>query len=280
MYQQGFASNQSPCLTNASGLFGGDDEAIITSARAFEGNYSLGIRENGRGDALFLLGEKEAGTYTLEWVMYIPSGKTAYYTLQELHQPGITKLEVSFSGNGQGQIVDYGTIFNYPSDQWFRIKHIVNMDMNHVTVYINDRIVEQNIPFFYGLGSVQFLSADSRSTYFIDNFIYDLLFRVQNGQVEIMGLPDSDKRITRDQNRFQVYPNPVQQTLFVDYPNPSKQAAPLQLMNELGQVVWQGQVPAGNQAPLAVDLSSFRKGVYYLTVQSDGGKRVKKVVVQ
>ncbi|MEM6378341.1 MAG: T9SS type A sorting domain-containing protein, partial [Bacteroidota bacterium] len=86
--------------------------------------------------------------------------------------------------------------------------------------------------------------------------------------------------ITRDQNRFQVYPNPVKQTLFVDYPNPSNLAAPLQLMNELGQVVWQGQVPAGNQTPMSVDLSSFRKGVYYLAVQSDNGKRVKKVVVQ
>lgn len=278
-YQPGFASNQSPCFTNGSGTFGDADEGIITNTRAFEGNHSLGIRENGVGDALFLLGEKEAGTYTLEWVMYIPSGKTAYYTLQELHQPGITKLEVLFSGNGQGQIVDYGTNFNYPADQWFRIKHVVNMDMNHVTVYINNQIVEQNIPFFYGLGSVQFLSADSRSTYFIDNFIYDLLFRVQNGQVEFMGLP-AQEGITRDQNRFQVYPNPVQQTLFVDFPNPTNKAAPLQLMNELGQVVWQGQVPAKQYAPLAVDLSPFRKGVYYLTVQSESGRKVKKVVLQ
>lgn len=279
IYQTGFASNQSPCINNGSGTLGGDDEAIITSARAFEGNYSMGIRENGLGDALFLLGEKEAGTYTLEWVMYIPSGKTAYYTLQELHQPGITKLEVSFSGNGQGQIVDYGTNFTYPSDQWFRIKHVVNMDMNHVTVFINNQMVEQNIPFFYGLGSVQFLSADNRSTYFIDNFVYKLLFRIQNGKVITMGVPGTEG-IHRDQSRFQVYPNPARQTLFVDYLNSSNASAPLQLMNELGQIVWEGQVAPGQQSPFTLDLSPFRKGLYYLSVQSDGNKQVKKVVIQ
>ncbi|GAB5553989.1 MAG: hypothetical protein Sapg2KO_35800 [Saprospiraceae bacterium] len=279
IYQAGFASNQSPCINNGSGTIGGDDEAIITNARAFEGNFSMGIRENGLGDALFLLGEKEAGTYTLEWVMYIPSGKTAYYTLQELHQPGITKLEVSFSGNGRGQIVDYGTNFNYPSDQWFRIKHIVNMDMNHVSVYINNQIVEQNIPFFYGLGSVQFLSADNRSTYFIDNFIYKLLFRVQNGKVVTMGIPNSGG-IDRDQSRFQVYPNPARQTLFIDYLNPSSQSASLQLINELGQVVWEGQIPPRQVSPSTLDLSPFKKGLYYLTVQSEGNKQIKKVVIQ
>ena len=100
-YQPGLANTQSNCFDSNDNGINSLSEDVITAAQSFSGTQSLGIRENGQGDALFLLGKKSIGLYALDWVMCIPSGKTSYITLQERHQVGTTKLQLAFDASGQ-----------------------------------------------------------------------------------------------------------------------------------------------------------------------------------
>ena len=123
-YAQGFLSNQSDCFTTGSGNSNGDDDGVITQVVAFSGNQSLGIRENRVADVHLRLGDKEAGTYILEWMMYIPTGKSARYALEGQALFGVTnKLEMTFGNvaGSRGFLVQNTSIFNYPEEEWFKV---------------------------------------------------------------------------------------------------------------------------------------------------------------
>jgi len=272
-YQPGLANAQSNCFdSNGNGNI---REGVITAAQSFSGTQSLGIRENGQADALFLLGEKSIGLYELAWVMYIPFGKTSYITLQEKHQVDITKLQLSFGGDGQGQIIEYGTPFNYPENRWFRVRMMVDMDLNHVSVYIDDRLVDKEIPFFFSLGSLQFTTLDGRSTYFIDDVNYELLFTAQPGRASVQPAFQirPEKRLL-----FSAYPNPAKDWLQVDLSAIRTDIRQLRLMNQLGQTVWSQTFVATAPSHLELSLEGLKAGVYMLIADTQGGREVIKVV--
>ena len=275
-YQPGLANAQSNCFDSNDNGINSLSEGVITAAQSFSGTQSLGIRENGQGDALFLLGEKSIGLYELGWVMYIPSGKTSYITLQEKHQVGITKLQLTFDGSGQGQIIEYGTPFRYPEDRWFRIRMMVDMDLNHVSVYIDDRLVDKEIPFFFSLGSVQFTVMDGRSTYFIDDLSYELLFTAQPGRA-----PGATPFQTRQAQRqsFTVYPNPASDWLQIDLSAIRDVVKGLRLVNELEQTIWSQTFTEAAPPQLELSLAEHQAGLYMLVADTHRGQEVRKVVV-
>jgi hypothetical protein len=275
-YQTGLADAQSNCFDSNGTGNSTLSEGIITAAQAFSGTQSLGIRENGQGDALFLLGEKSIGLYALDWVMCIPSGKTSYITLQERHQVGTTKLQLAFDASGQGQIIEYSTPFQYPQDRWFRVRMMVDMDLNHISVYIDDRLVDKEIPFFFSLGSVQFTVMDGRSTYFIDDLSYELLFTAQPGRA-----PGTRPLQTSGAQRqsFAVYPNPASDWLQVDLSAIRDAVKSLRLVNELGQTSWSRAFADEAPHQLALPLLEYKAGLYMLVADTQHGQEVQKVIV-
>lgn len=276
-YQTGSASSQSPCLTSHFGGSGQPDEGIISTTEAFSGNQSMSIRENGQANALFLLGEKSAGQYNLEWVMYVPSGKTAYFTLQEQHQLGISKLEVGFDGTGAGQIIDYSTPFSYPQNQWFRIRFLVDLDQNHISVYIDDRMVDREIPFFFTLGSIHFGAIDGRSHYFLDDVHFDPIFNNQPGS-QFNPIPDQMAMPPRQV--LQVYPNPAREVLNIDLGHFFEKLEHLSLLNELGQQVWYRSGADIEERHQSIPIKEWESGLYFLVVQGTEERAVRKVVVR
>lgn len=276
-YQPGFANYQSTCINSQSGGSNQADEGMITTTKAFSGNQSFLIRENGQANALFLLGERSIGQYELEWVMHIPSGKTAFVTLQDKHQLGIPKLEIGFDGSGSGQILNHATPFNYPSNQWFRVRFLVNMDFNHISVYINDRMVDRQIPFFFRLGSVHFGALDGRSNYYIDDLHYDPISNTPSGR----NTPNQIHS-TRVPARavFQVFPNPTDDLLHVELGQLYDQVQNIRLINELGQAVWQQTSDQIDAPKFSIEAKNLEAGLYFLVVQSTSDRKIKKVVVQ
>ena len=79
---------------------------------------------------------------------------------------------------------------------------------------------------------------------------------------------------------FEVAPNPnngqfsltIASNLNVDYN--------LNVRNMLGQVVLTDQVSVNNQKTIQIDLSNYEKGVYFVTLENDNERKVKKVVVK
>lgn len=85
---------------------------------------------------------------------------------------------------------------------------------------------------------------------------------------------------TEENVTFEVAPNPnngqfsltVASNLNVDYT--------LNVRNMLGQVVLTDQVSVNNQKTIQMDLSNYEKGVYFVTLENDNERKVKKVVVK
>lgn len=79
-------------------------------------------------------------------------------------------------------------------------------------------------------------------------------------------------------NRFRVYPNPATTTLNLETAYAGEEIDVV-LTNVLGQVVYSSKMNKGTYAK-SIDVSSFAKGVYTLTVNSVNGKAAYKVIVE
>ena len=84
-----------------------------------------------------------------------------------------------------------------------------------------------------------------------------------------------------DLEALEVYPNPVNQELFINMkPYVGKQAHIL-LMNQYGQLVKEVVLDEINEAPVRIEVGNVPNGMYLLTIQPEGGLRgvTKKLVV-
>lgn len=78
--------------------------------------------------------------------------------------------------------------------------------------------------------------------------------------------------------RISLQPNPVEETLQVLNPR-GYQKAQVTMYDVMGRLVFSGN-PADNSKMFFLDVTSFRKGIYFLNIQSEGKKISEKVVVQ
>ena len=110
------------------------------------------------------------GIKRLEWQMYIPAGKTAYYNIQESEVAGIAwNLELYFGditeGQGEFTVPAAGPTFTYPVDEWFLVEHIVDLDADNIKVYI-DGVMVLDAAYTGSLGSVDCFSWSASNTYY------------------------------------------------------------------------------------------------------------------
>ncbi|WP_157595001.1 hypothetical protein [Psychroflexus tropicus] len=71
----------------------GVTDGQVTDQEAFSMPHSVVIREqpgnNTFDDIIMLLGDETGGTWTIDWQMYVPIGKTGYWNIQESEIAGI-----------------------------------------------------------------------------------------------------------------------------------------------------------------------------------------------
>ncbi len=83
-------------------------------------------------------------------------------------------------------------------------------------------------------------------------------------------------------NSLVAYPNPVADLLNVDYEVPAISDINFQLTNSVGQMVWRKthtQIPAGNYQ-FNIDVANLSSGMYFLNMEQNGQRVVKKVMVK
>ncbi len=159
-----------------SGVEGGAEDGTVSDAYAYSGENSVLIPGTGTTDALLLLDNMASGIKRLEWQMYIPSGKTAYYNIQESEVAGIAwNLELYFGdvteGQGEFTVPAAGPTFTYPVDEWFLVEHIVDLDADNIKVYIDGVMVLDDV-YTGSLGSIDFFSWSASNSYYLDDILY------------------------------------------------------------------------------------------------------------
>lgn len=160
------------------------DPGIVSDEQAFSAPNSMLIQEGGTQDVLLLLGEKTTGTYDLSWKMYIPTGKIGYHNIQNEETPGVQwNLEVYFGTAGPngpltpgvGADITNTTTFSFPYDAWFNVRHVIDLDNNRATLFIDDVLVS-SWDYDGNIGAIDFFSADvANNRYWIDDIVYEQL---------------------------------------------------------------------------------------------------------
>lgn len=77
-----------------------------------------------------------------------------------------------------------------------------------------------------------------------------------------------------------VYPNPTNGELFVDITTLDAQDFTISVINTLGQTVKEVKQMQSNGGKIKIDLSDKNTGVYFVTIKSKSGSKVKRIVLQ
>ncbi len=177
--QQGGAANA--WWTTWSGTTGTTEDGIVSTEQANSGTNSFKIlttaTTGGPQDVVLKLGNKTTGRYELKWMYYVPAGKQAYYNIQNVVPigAGAWNLDAFFNANGAGNIqIGAGASlaeFTYPYDEWFEVRHIIDLDNNLLTLWVNGQYVHK-MAYPNNLGGIDFYGTNNFHTNYIDDVEY------------------------------------------------------------------------------------------------------------
>ena len=289
----------SSCLSGDFGFcvtMGDPPLSICSTDFAHSGIYSVKIPDDGTTDAILDLGGKIFGTWGLDFWMYIPSDKEAYFNLQgqvpigagewivgniyfnkDTENPGVGYV-------GYNVYQDTDITFNFPHDEWFQV--VINVDLSmgmssSTWQFGIDGVDTTNgfVPFYYddfnpeteeiyatSLGGVDFFSISTDNLYYIDDINYDQNM-ICDPPLMIISTQDLKSK------GFESYPNPIDDVLQL---RADQNITHVSIYDLLGQELYQATL---NTTETSIDMSSFPSGTYFVKVkigQVEGTTKVMK----
>ena len=156
---QKLCSQNNTDWTTWSNSPGSAEDAVISTEQASSGSNSLKI--TGSNDIIYRFSNQTTGVFDVEFDYYIPStGSGAYFNIQHYYNPGVQwAFECYFTNNGTGYIDVANNTYNFtmPNDAWFHVKAHIDLDMDSITVTVNNVDVH-TWPFSYESNSVNGIS--------------------------------------------------------------------------------------------------------------------------
>jgi len=251
------------------GCGGGAGCAIMSSsAQAHEGSLSGLIPDDTTTDAILDLGSKIFDYWCLEFFMYVPSNKEAYWRIKGCVPICTEDWDIDFFFNqnlnspGEGKIINSTTediTFNFPHDEWFRIEISwdISTGISLATwglLIDNNSVIASGTPFTSAdgiypssLGGINFFSISTNNQYYLDTFLY------LNGDCGlIISTEDFNSK------EFSAIPNPVGDILKL---SANEEIISISITNILGQEIYSQKV---NALSSTIDMSSFSKGTYFV----------------
>lgn len=263
-----------------SGNAGAEDIEVVNT-QASSGTQS-GYVGAGQGpqDVLLLLGNKTSGTLTLEFKMFIPTGKTGYFNIQGTTSGG------GAGGGGNGVFNSPNLVFNntqsasgapgtggaypniddanptyswtYPENTWFDVQFVFDLGVGQWTMSIDGTaLAPQPFDAENVVGAIDFFAIDANNEYFIDDVLY----------VETTaGVNDFSE------TAFEIYPNPV-----VNYLNilSNEKIARVEVYSILGERIL--EVRPDKISP-KIDVRQLQPGAYLVKITGETGSETIRVL--
>jgi Secretion system C-terminal sorting domain len=279
----GDISAQDPAWRTWSGTPGGDEDGDIVDTFSNSGDQSLLIPGAVTSDIVLLTPtDPDSGMYTVQFMAYIPAGKSGYLNMQADETPeGMPWQQALMGGNvyfncdgssgGTGK-VSGGTAcedlpndasFSYPEGEWFKVDLIYDLDAETWAMSINDNEqfadypLEFNTQELFQLAGINFFTASANNEMYIDD--------VKMGE-SILGTNDFST------SNFNVYPNPVKDRLNISSTNTVDAVV---VYDVLGKVVL--SATPGVVSP-SIDMSALTSGAYLVNITINGASKTVKVV--
>ncbi len=252
------------------------DDISVTDEQSNSGNNSVLIAEGGVIDGLLKLGDKTSDTWGLTFMMYIPSGKSGYFNVQNEETPGVQwNFHVTFNegGSSPGVILFYdasgtnqgpGAILGsgtYPEDTWFEVEFIADMDNFLARLNVDGALIGNTVYTGNQLGAINFYSNEGggeSNRYYIDDAVFE---------TTVLGVDDFNI------NAISAYPNPVQNELTIA--TQQRLVERVTFYDVLGKQILQVQPQRANPS---IDTSALPSGIYLAQVVIDGATKTLKII--
>jgi len=248
----------------------------ITTTQANSGTRSGLIPDDGTTDVLLNLGNATTGIWDLEFYMFVPSNREAYWNIQGQVPVGAGEWVVgNFFFNQDNANPGVGTIddtnigavsFTFPHDTWFPINMSFNLiqGMSNATWSIsvdNNEVLPEETPFTNSngdiptsLGGIDFFSISMNNELYLDDFIY---------------------------SEQQLSTNDYSKTSFRLYPNPSDEIIQIQSNREIINIIIYdifGKIVLETTTSENINISKLSKGLYFVTIETDTEKGIQKLI--
>lgn len=255
------------------------DDASVVNTYASSGSNSLEIDDSGLTDMLLLIPDAPtSGIYTVQWYMYIPNGKGAYFNMQAASSNG-TWTQALMGGNvyfncdgssgGSGGVTGvtdcsaFDATFTYLQNSWFKVTCIYDLDAQTWSMNIDDEEQFTDYPFDFGaqvfeeLAAINFYSASANNEYYIDDVT------LANGVLSTESF---------DTASFKIFPNPVSDILNIKSQDVVNNVS---VYNVLGKLVHQS---SPNTISPSIDMETYKSGIYFVEVTIGDSTQTVKVI--
>lgn len=238
----------------------GVTDCIVTDLQANSGTQSMQVRNNLTDDVIFLLGNKTTGSWVVSFNMYVTTNGSGYWNIQESEAAGIQWngefLVGATSIGGTSGLITYqetGNTITFPTDQWFEVRHEINLNTKKITIIVDGSMFLNNVDYIgtmgvaaNQLGSINFYSASANNNYFIDDFTFE--------EVSTISLTSNHP------SEFKAYPNPVKDVLTLEG---NRKITGVSVYNSLGVLV---HTAIPSEMTAKIDMSSYKRGIYLVKV--------------
>lgn len=237
--------------------------SVVSDERAFSNARSVKVSDDQSEDNLLLLGDQATGIWEVSWMMYVPSGNSGYFNVQDSEATGTWNLDAFLNqdnGNpGGGTLAQDATTFTFPHDAWFEVDMEFDLQNDEMSLDVNGESVLDGFAYVGNLGAINFYALGATNTYYIDDVVYDGDPLISVGEIET--------------DVFSLYPNPTDDVLFI---SSEMQIENIVLRDLIGKEIM-SQNTIVNQIT-EIDISTLPVGVYMVTVQVDGQLYTQRVV--
>ena len=255
---------------------------IVGPGGAHEGEYSGLIPGDEITEEVLDLDDRIFGEWGLEFYMYVPSGKEAFWNLQGTVPIGAGEWIVGFlyfnqdlATPGQGIISDtaLGEItFNFPHDEWFRVAMNFDLSLGIASgtwgMSIDNSIVvpegtaftnlDGDIP--TSLGGVSFYSISPDNEYYIDTFNHI------NGFLELEPIAGVDDITSFN---FSIFPNPAVNNINI---------STTESIEKIHIYSMQGTLVKETNHNKTIDISNLSNGLYFMEINTEKEKSIQKFI--
>ncbi len=254
-------------------IVGGLSDAPITSVQIFDPVWSEVFNCAGNCDPneVSVTGLTD-GTYFVKVGFYDATWSPVcsiedYYTIISSGEPLLRKI-VNFEAEKGARQVDltWGTNTGSINDH-FEIERSAD-GINYETLLIKGNK-------FTGMGTYVYEDEDRNP---LAGWNY---YRLKQVHVDGTYVITAERRVLFEDNlsELTVFPNPVEDQVFVHMDAFVGKAVSVELYNNLGQLVQNRQLESADSAAIGVDVSDLQAGVYSISVKIEGRKRVTKLLV-
>ncbi len=182
---QYMAAQSGGAWTTWSNAPGTTEDVMVSSANSVSGSNSIYLSTSsstgGPTDLVKNFGVMNTGQFSIEWNMFVETGKAGYFNFQKTATIGQTwALDCFFADNGdlimQNQTGLSWTGETYPQNTWFNFRMDINFNTNVWEVFIDDVSIGSFANSENQIASIDIYPTDQNSPYscgyFIDDFEY------------------------------------------------------------------------------------------------------------